>query len=119
MKIEFEPPKLEEEYYDERKLKKKYGAIFAENVIALLNAIELADNALDIKALPQYHMHLLHGDLYGLYSLSPDNKKSKFRVPVLCLDKEDNILLPGDNEPLLLQNNTKFRIKEICDYHDW
>ena len=97
MKIKYETKKIEKEYIDVRNIKKKYGEVFSKGLDKLLNAIDVAESAYDIKCLPQYRMHLLKGNLEGVYSLSPDNKKSKWRVPAMCLDAYDKAQKPNAN----------------------
>ena len=120
MKIKFDSTSIEKEYYNNRTIQKKYGLVFAVGLEKLLNAIEAADNAYDIKCLPQYKMHMLKGNLDGVYSLSPDNKKSKWRVPATCLDENDVERKPSENleEIILLKETKKFKLGKIGDYHD-
>ena len=63
---------------------------------------------------------MLHGNMHGIYSLSPDNKKSKWRVPAKCLDENDNERKPSEDleEIKLLKETKKFKLGEIGDYHD-
>ncbi len=120
MKMTFDSPSIEKEYYDAKYIKRKYGQVFSVGLEKMLCAIEAAECANDIKSLPQYKMHLLHGDMRGVYSLSPDNKKSKWRVPALCLDENDKVRIPDVNnqEIDVLKETKKFRIGKIGDYHD-
>ena len=120
MKIKFETTKIEDEYYDSKHIRKKYGQDFLTGLEKLLGFIEAAECAFDVKCLPQFKMHMLHGDLQGIYSLSPDNKKSKWRVPAICLDKDDNERKPSkDLEEIKLLKETKaFKLGRISDYHD-
>ena len=116
----FETDKIEKEYNDSKGIQKKYGAVFAKGLEKMLNAIDAATCFFDIKCLPQYKMHLLKGDLEGIYSLSPDNKKSKWRVPAICLDENDIERKPSKDleEIKLLKDTKKIKIRKIGDYHD-
>lgn len=120
MIIKFDPHEIEEDYYDYKAIQKKYGKVFAIGLDKMMNAIDVATCAYDIKCLPQYKMHMLHGDLDGVYSLSPDNKKSKWRVPAICLDENDIERKPSKDleEIKLLKDTKKFKIRKIGDYHD-
>lgn len=120
MRIKFETEKIEEEYYNSKYIQKKYGPIFAIGLEKLLGAIDSMECAYDIKCLPQFKMHMLHGNLQGIYSLSPDNKKSKWRVPAICLDENDAERKPDkDTEEIKLLKETKaFKLGRIDDYHD-
>ena len=117
MMIEYETPRIEKSY-DIKTVKKQYGTVFAIGLEKMINFILAANNAYDVKMRPQFHMHLLKGDLYGIYSLSPDNKKSKYRVPAICKDECGVVLTSFENEYLLLINSKIFLLKGIMDYHD-
>ena len=53
------------------------------------DAIDAASNAYDLMVIPYFKMHHLYGNLYGIYSLSVDNKKSKWRMLIKCLNEND------------------------------
>ena len=120
MNIKFESKRIEDEYYDYKGIQKKYGQVFSIGLEKLLNAIDVAENAYDVKMIPQFKMHMLHGNFQGVYSLSPDNKKSKWRVTAICLDKEGNEKKPKQEleEIELLKETKTFRLGKIGDYHD-
>ena len=120
MKIKFESTKIEDEYYDVKRIQKKYGLVFLKGLDKLMSAIEAADCAYDIKCMPQFRMHVLKADLDGIYSLSPDNKKSKWRVPAICLDENDKERVPSKDleEIKLLKETKRFKLGKIGDYHD-
>ena len=120
MKIKFETSRIEDEYYDSKGIQKKYGLVFSIGLEKLLGYIDSSECAYDIKCMPQFRMHMLRGNLEGVYSLSPDNKKSKWRVPAICLDEEGNERKPNqDLEEIKLLKETKvFKLGRIGDYHD-
>lgn len=120
MIIKFETSRIEDEYYDINGIKKKYGQVFSIGLEKMLGAIDSMECAYDLKCLPQYRMHMLHGDMHGIYSLSPDNKKSKWRVPTICLDDNGVERKPSqDIEEINLLKETKALKKgRISDYHD-
>lgn len=49
MKYEYSPPKLEEDYEDEKYMKKKYGKVISDGMLMLLGALDAAENAYDLK----------------------------------------------------------------------
>lgn len=120
MRIKFETTRIEDEYYDSKGIQKKYGQVFSAGLEKLLGYIDSFECAYDVKCLPQFKMHMLHGNMEGVYSLSPDNKKSKWRVPAICLDEDDNERKPSqDLEEIKLLKETKaFKLGRISDYHD-
>ena len=118
MEVLFENQKIQDEYYNSRYIQKKYGYIFSVGLEKMLGAIDAATCAYDIKVLPQFRMHLLKGNLKGFYSLSPDNKKTKWRVPAKCLDESNKERVPDNNEAKLLKETKKLRLYKIGDYHD-
>ena len=120
MRIKFESVRVENEYFDNKTIRKKYGAVFLIGLEKLLGFIDSMECAFDIKCLPQFKMHMLHGNMEGIYSLSPDNKKLKWRVPATCLDENDNERkLSKELEEIKLLKETKaFKLGRISDYHD-
>ena len=121
MRIKFESVRVENEYFDNKTIRKKYGAVFLIGLEKLLGFIDSMECAFDIKCLPQFKMHMLHGNMEEIYSLSPDNKKSKWRVPATCLDENDNERKPSKEleEIKLLKETKAFKLGRISDYHDW
>ena len=120
MRIKFESVRVENEYFDNKTIRKKYGAVFLIGLEKLLGFIDSMECAFDIKCLPQFKMHMLHGNMEGIYSLSPGNKKSKWRVPATCLDENDNERKPSKEleEIKLLKETKAFKLGRISDYHD-
>ena len=120
MRVKFESVRVENEYFDNKTIRKKYGVVFLIGLEKLLGFIDSMECAYDIKCLPQFKMHMLHGNMEGIYSLSPDNKKSKWRVPATCLDENDNERKPGREleEIKLLKETKAFKLGRISDYHD-
>lgn len=98
MKYEYSPPKLKEDYEDERHMKKKYGKVIYDGMLMLLGALDAAENAYDLKCNLFFYMEHKKGNLKDYYSLSLDKKKSKWRVLIQMIDEDGNILQPTDNE---------------------
>ena len=117
MLYEFEPPRLEERYCDERYLKKKYGVDIAQGMMKFLGVLLAAENAYDIKSKPQFFMEHKKGNLSLYYSVSLDKKRSKWRLLVQMLDEDGNVVIPTEDEKAFLQSIKKIRIKEISDHY--
>lgn len=75
MKYEYSPPKLKEDYEDERHMKKKYGKVIYDGMLMLLGALDAAENAYDLKCNLFFYMEHKKGNLKDYYSLSLDKKK--------------------------------------------
>lgn len=107
MKYEYSPPKLKEDYEDERHMKKKYGKVIYDGMLMLLGALDAAENAYDLKCNLFFYMEHKKGNLKDYYSLSLDKKKSKWRVLIQMIDEDGNILQPTDNEKEFLKSVKK------------
>ena len=118
MKIEYDPPRIENDYQNFKKNTKKYGKQFAEDLEDLLVALDAAMNALDIYNVPLYKMHMLHGKYDGTYSLSPDNKKSKWRVLAICVDENGKEVKPDGNEKEFLSKIKTLRLREVSKHYE-
>ena len=118
MKIEYQPPKLKENYENEKFVKKKYGPLIMEGMVMFLNAVEAATNAYDIKCLSRFQMEHKKGNIKQYYSVTLDKKKSKWRLMLQMLDENDNVVEPTDNEKEFLQGIKKIRIRELSDHYD-
>ena len=117
MKYEFSPPKLEEDYTNEKFLKKKYGTAIAEGMFKFLGALLAAENAYDIKNTPLFFMEHKKGNLKHYYSISLDKKKSKWRLLIQMIDENGNIVIPNENEKEFLKSIKTIKIKEISDHY--
>lgn len=111
MKYEYSPPKLKEDYEDERHMKKKYGKVIYDGMLMLLGALDAAENAYDLKCNLFFYMEHKKGNLKDYYSLSLDKKKSKWRVLIQMIDEDGNILQPTDNEKEFLKSVKKNKNK--------
>ena len=117
MDYEYRPPSLEDDYEDERWLKRKYGSAIAEGMAKFLDVLRGAETAWDIKMTPQYFLEHKKGNLNAYYAVSLDKKKSKWRLMLQMLDDDGNVATPTDNEKEFLQNVKKIRIREISDHY--
>ena len=117
MKYEYNPPKLKEDYENEKNMKKKYGVLISEGMIKFLGALEAADNAYDIKCQPAFFFEHKKGNLKRYYAVSLDKKKSKWRLMLNMLDSNDNIVFPMDNEKEFLLGIKKIRIEGLSDHY--
>ena len=118
MKYEYSPPKLKEDYEDEKYMKKKYGKVISDGMQMLLGALDAAENAYDLKCNVFFYMEHKKGNLKDYYSLSLDKKKSKWRVLIQMIDEDGNVLQPTDNEKEFLKSVKKIRIKELSEHYD-
>ncbi len=118
MRIEYDPEKLKFEYCDYRSNIRRFGKHFAEELNDMLNFISFAKNAYDALNRVHYKMHMLKGELQGAYSLSPDNKKTKWRVIAICINDEGKEVAPIGNEAEFLKNIKIFRLRRISDHYE-
>ncbi len=75
MEYVYEPSKLQKIYENESLLKKKYNKEIAENMMKFLGTLMAAENAYDIKSMPQFYLEHKKGNLKKHYSVSLDKKK--------------------------------------------
>jgi len=118
MEFDFEPPSINDEFCDERKLIKDYGKKTGVGIIKIIGAIESAINAYDLMCIPQFQMHMLHGDKLGVYSLSPDNKKTRWRVLIKCINEKGEFIKPESDEIRFLKTIKKVIIERISDHYE-
>lgn len=118
MNKQYQSKKLEKFYENRKDFRKKLGQFVAEGLEELLDAIDAASNAYDLMVIPYFKMHHLYGNLYGIYSLSVDNKKSKWRMLIKCLNENDEWVKPGNNEKQFLIDTKKIEIGEFTDHYD-
>lgn len=76
-------------------------------MMKFLGAIIDSSNAYGIKTLKSFHMEHKHNNLKEYYSVSLDNKKSKWRLMIQMLDNNDKVLLPTNNEIEFLKSVKK------------
>ena len=116
MEIVFKNKKLEEVCLNTKKSIQKYGDKGGKKLSMLISAICAADNLLDIYLMPQYRMHALVGDRKKQYSLVI-SKSSKYRLIVYPLDENNNIMISGDNENLMMKTCVMIEIVEVSDHY--
>ena len=68
--------------------------------------------------IPYFKMHHLHGNLYGIYSISVDNKRSKWRMLIKCLNQSNEWVKPTENEKEFLINTKRIEIGEFSDHYE-
>lgn len=117
MKYEYSPPKLKEDYENEKYMRKKYGKAISDGMILLLGALDAAENAYDIKCNLFFCLEHKKANLKEYYSITLDKKKSKWRLLVQMLDENNNAIKPTDNEKEFLKSVKKIRIKELSDHY--
>ena len=69
MEIKYENDRLKEFCNNEKKVKKKFGAIVSEKLVITLKFIKNANNLLDVANFPSFHLHSLKGDRKGKLSI--------------------------------------------------
>ena len=62
----------------------------AEKLHALINYLENASCLYDVACINKYHLHLLHGDHKGLFSVDIVSRDNPWRLILLPLDKSGN-----------------------------
>lgn len=117
MQFEFEPPSIEDDFYNERELIKIYGKNTGTGIVKVIGAIVSANNAYDLYCVPQFKMHLLKGERRGVYSLSPDNK-SRWRILIKCIDENGTFVKPYGDEKTFLKKIKKISIERISNHYD-
>lgn len=118
MKYEYKPPRLRDDFEDERFMKKKYGKAISVGMVAFLGALESAENAYDIKCLQLFFMEHKKGNLKEFYSISLDKKKSKWRLLIQMLNELDDVVCPDNDEKNFLKNIKKIRIGELSEHYE-
>lgn len=118
MQKKYQSKKLEKLYCDRSSFKKKYGLNVAEGLCDLLDAIDAATCAYDIKVIPYFQMHILHNDLKGIYSLSVDNKKTKWRMLLKCINETGIWVKPEDNEIEFLKSIKIVELGEFSEHYE-
>lgn len=118
MQKKYKSTKWEKFYNNRNSFKKDFGKYVADGLCELLDAIDAATCAYDIKCIPYFWLHELHYDKEGLYSLSVDNKKTKWRVIVKCLNDNDEWVKPEENEIEFLKNIKTFELGDFSDHYE-
>lgn len=98
MKKKYVNSKLEKLYNNPREMQKKFSKEISIGMMKFDGLIDAATSAHDLIVVPQFHMHLLKFDYKGYYSVSLDNKKSKWRMLIKCLDDNEIWVKPGEDE---------------------
>lgn len=118
MQKRYRSSKIEKFYSNRRTFQKKFGKYVSDGLCELLDAIDAAISAYDIKCIPYFWMHELHNDKDGLYSLSVDNKKTKWRMIVKCLNDNEEWVKPGENEIEFLKGIKIFELGEFSEHYE-
>ncbi len=117
MRYEYSPKGLENNYRNEKWLKKRFNEYISIGMMKFLNILDNVENAYEIKCIPQFHMEHKKGNLKSYYTISLDNKKSKWRLMIQMLDENDEIVGPNSDEKAFLQGIKKIRIKEMSEHY--
>ena len=117
MKRIFQPPKLEDQYYDARWLKKHFNVEISEGMIKFLGAVDAAENAYDFVSMRQFYVEHKKENLSSYYFASVDKKHSKWRLPIEMLNENDEVVEPTDNEIEFLKGIKKIRIRGMSEHY--
>ena len=80
---------------DFRKAKEEVGPIVADKLLSLINFLESANDLMDVKNIPMYHLHPLEGDRKGQYAIDL-GRKLGWRLIIIPEDSEGNELGTSD-----------------------
>ena len=97
MKLLYKNKKVEDICTNEKKAIKELGTEVATKLYMVLNLLKSAKNLKDILAFPQYKLHVLKGNLDGIYSMYL-GKKTGFRLLLIPLDENENKIKRVDME---------------------
>lgn len=97
MKVLYKNKKVEKLCTNEQKSIKELGKNVSDRLLATINLLKLAKNLKDIKNLPQYHLHLLTGNLKNIFSIYL-GRTTGYRLLLTPLDDNDNPIVEDKNE---------------------
>ncbi len=117
MKIIYRPPKIEENYKNDKYIKKKYGPEILFGMRMFIGALEAATNAYDVKCLARFQMEHKKGNSKQYYAVTLDKKKSKWRLMLQMVDEEGNILEPTNNEIGFLKSIKAILVGELSEHY--
>lgn len=115
MKIFYKNKKVEKLCTNEKSAIKEYGAQVADKLIAAINILESAQNLKDILSLPQYHLHILKGNLAGIFSMYL-GKTTGYRLLLIPLDDSKNKI--QSNEQLIYSKAVCVEIQEVSKHYE-
>ncbi len=104
IKIEYRNNKDKKICTDFRKAKKEVGDKVADKLYSLINFIESAENLLDIKSVPTYHLHPLEGKRKGQFAINL-GRRLGWRLIVIPIDEDGNKLESVDINTLYELSN--------------
>ena len=111
MEIKYENDKLKEFCNNEKKVKKKFGAIVSEKLVITLKFIKNASNLLDVANFPSFHLHSLKGEL-SIYL----GKTTGVRLIFEAINDDGNNIEINNYSPYKIVKI--INILEIGDYHE-
>lgn len=117
MKKKYSSTKLEKLYNSPREMQKKFSKEISIGMLKFDGLVDAATSAYDIMAVPQFHMHLLKSNLNGNYSVSLDNKKSKWRLLFKCLNENEIWVKPKEDERKFLENIKLIELGEMSEHY--
>ena len=95
MKLIYKTKKVEKLCTNEKTAIKDLGKDVANRLIMAIQLLESAVNLKDILVLPQYKLHVLKGDLEGIYSMYL-GKTTGYRLLLIPLDSNEEPIKNND-----------------------
>ncbi len=95
MKLLYKSNRVKKICTDEKKAVRDLGEEVAIKLFQALNLLESVINLKEILAFPQYKLHVLKGNLGGIYSMYL-GKKTGYRLLLIPLDEEENPIKCND-----------------------
>ena len=89
MDIIYDNKKVEKQCTNYKEAKKKLNITVAEKLHAAITFIKNAETLMDIKNMPMYNLHSLHGDREGTYAIDL-GRRLGYRLIITPLDNEKN-----------------------------
>lgn len=116
MKIIYSNKKTQKLCNDYKYAVRTLGNQVADKLMDLINAIESFPNLLDISHMPQYGLHSLTANREYQYSIVI-SKKTKWRLVIYPLDKNDELLTDKSNETKMLSMAVAVEILEVSEHY--
>ena len=117
MQKKYASTKLEKLYNNPREMQKKFTKEISIGMMKFDGLVDAATSAYDIMVVPQFHMHLMHLNYKGYYSVSLDNKKTKYRMLVKCLNENEIWVKPGEDERKFLESIKLIELGEMSEHY--
>ena len=104
MKILYKNKKVEKVCTDEKEARKQFGQEVANKLGNVIYLLHSSNNLKDLLLFPQYHLHMLKGNLEGIFSVYL-GKTTGYRLLLIPLD---------ENEKLVKSDDMSIYTKTVC-----